>query len=488
MKRILLSLILLLAIIPVVQATTITIHQGDNAYMGETVDLTQALSWPSYQFAVCKGGYPGCGEPKVYDLSSENQHNVYLDPARFQFGTYYRWDGSWHSAENMMGFRIIEGTRPVESKNITTPSDQVITIEVEKPVTYSSTNLYMARGDVIEFLFSHPSDAGKAYIWLFRNESWATEQGILGYPMKYDAAKGAYSWIVNQSISESLYEGHYQGFIQFSGHNGVQDVYYDPAHKNDRFEHPVAVLDTIYEDAKVPDVEITGLVPLMVYDKFKTLAGTSYVDDSLVTIGVVVVEPSITMRNYYEDGDTLKIDGITSLAPDTYLKVELDPDRYFLADEKAKHTWQTYANGTTDTVRYFFAELPIIWDELSLDNHTIRVSANVYNIKATVDKTFEVSSRWVIPTPTPKKEKIIVEEYGWHRITPNITAEPTIPAPTTIVTTAPTPAPTTVPVTTTKPPTTVPKPAAAQTVNVPIEIGVIVGAVFIGLWRFRNAN
>jgi hypothetical protein len=83
-----------------------------------------------------------------------------------------------------------------------------------------------------------------------------------------------------------------------------------------------------------------------------------------------------------------------------------------------------------------------------------------------------------------------VEDYGWHR-TPkqNITAEPTTTVPTTIVTTAPTPAPTTIPVTTNATPLTVtPKPAAAQTVNVPLEIGIGIVAVITGLWRFRNAN
>jgi hypothetical protein len=91
--------------------------------------------------------------------------------------------------------------------------------------------------------------------------------------------------------------------------------------------------------------------------------------------------------------------------------------------------------GDIDVLRGWNATLNIDWSKMAVGVHTILAKIERDGIKTEVYKDFKVTDVYVMPTPTPARERVVVEEYGWHRITP-------IPVntPTKIVTTAePTP-------------------------------------------------
>ena len=97
-------------------------------YMNETVDISQAVSWPAFQICWCSQRNYDCDPPDQEIDIEGNMFDYYIDPAKFNYGTYYRWDGSWHRGENSVAFSVIPGTRPIPSvaanKTVTSESDE----------------------------------------------------------------------------------------------------------------------------------------------------------------------------------------------------------------------------------------------------------------------------------------------------------------------------------------------------------------------------
>jgi hypothetical protein len=74
--------------------------------------------------------------------------------------------------------------------------------------------------------------------------------------------------------------------------------------------------------------------------------------------------------------------------------------------------------------------IPVNWDEMAIGEHEVYglIEKNRYKTDTTL--LFKVSDIYVMPTPTPARERVVVEEYGWHRILPNVTT----PAPAPLAT------------------------------------------------------
>jgi hypothetical protein len=244
--------------------------------------------------------------------------------------------------------------------------------------------------------------------------------------------------------------GKYQGYVQFNGENRMQDVFIN---KKD------FSLDTPYDDAVVPDVDIELWNLINMRDKFDKLTKTvPMFDDILVPITFNVLEPNVMISNVEQDEDILHISGTTTWSDGIVLTLKLDPDNYKLNSDIALHTWTTTAHGGLDSPRTFSTSLKLKRDELYIGVHEIQVTTEKNHFESTAYYNFRITDVYVMPTPTPRITRKIVG-MDWQPISttatpipeptieqtlvPVVTAFPTVtPVPTANITQVVTPVPT----------------------------------------------
>jgi len=474
----LIGLSIILLICPLVSATYEVI-QGDTLYLGETVDISRVMSW-SGQFAYFNNGEPGDYPAKIIDVNDVgHMYNYYIDPNKYIVGTWYKWDGKDERAGNMLAFTIAPGIRNntyISQLNPETtpapfPNQTVMTMPAKIP---QETHLLLARGDTGSLHYGLPYNQTngvkqQGYMWLFGNApdytltktNLMTKGTLMGIPMNYTSNDSVHSFTFTPETSRTLQEGWYSGYMQFSGINGKQDVFYN-LEKNQ--------LDSIYKG--IDPVKLDGFIPTRIQQEFQILEQPSeYTDDILVPISVEVVTPSLTIGDYWEDADNITIQGSTPMSEGTIITVIIDPDNYALLPEIRAHTYRTtaqykimnnvvmkeadcvttvtnlnndgfnatmyngtaynvtFANGTTingiqlgnptssktlctSIPRIYTIRIPIKWSEMAIGRHTIHASIDTYGIKAETNKDFLITGEWVNPTPTKEFNKLIVVKQG----------------------------------------------------------------------------
>lgn len=420
---ILIVLFLVLVIYNPVHAETIVLGQGDTAYTGETVDLSLVVAWPDYVLAYCQNGYAGCHDPQTFDFAETNQHRVYLDAKKYPIGVYFRYEGKWNSAENSYAMTILPGPRPLNKTIFTSQPASAAWSQTYTPkakLIRNNTNVLIARGDAGDFVYQ-PNFTGyqPAYLWMFAQSPSATSGMVLGEPMGYRSNDSAYLYNFTDSFTQNLTEGVYNGYIQFTGQNKIQDVFYNPERRV-KMSSPIKCLDTPYDHELIPAVDIAGLTPSLVQNEFERLEKTKYADDLLIPINVTIATPYIAMTDYYEswDGEFLTVAGKTTAAAGTDVTVKLDPNNYKLKEDINLHTWHSTATGDISSIRVFNVTFPVNWEEMAIGNHTVRASIDGRLFHSDASHDFKVSSVWVMPTPTPQMNKVVVEQYGWHQVGP----------------------------------------------------------------------
>lgn len=497
--------ILILLSIPASSAYIYEVYQGDTIYLGEIVDISRVMSW-SGQFAYFTNGQPGDYPAKIVDVNEDgHMYNYYIDPAKYNVGTWYKWDGEKEPSGNMIAFIIAPGVRNntyISQLNIT-PTKSVPSTTPAPTKEPKDTHLLLARGDTGTLKYTVPvdyRDHPQSYFWLFgtipdydlTRGSLMTSGTMLGIPMNYTSADAISSFTFTPEVSRGLQEGWYSGYIQFTGENGRQDVFYTANHKvgDSRYQ----ILDTLYDDSLVPDVPIDGYTPIRVQQEFETLIkNTEYSDDTIIPISVEVVTPSITIGDYWEDNNTIVIKGSTPMSAGTVISVIIDPDHYALLPEIKAHTHKTVAgyreygdtesecittyrnlnndgynisvfNGTTYNITYsngtylngvslqntissktkctsiprvYSITIPLNWNELSIGHHTIQATIDSNGIFTTSSKDFDITGTWINPQPVKELNKVVVVREGdshqisIDNITPTVNITPTITAATT---------------------------------------------------------
>lgn len=379
-------------------ASAIDIAQGDILYKNETVDISMAASWPDYAVAWCKGGYYGCTPPDQVIQITGNMHKYWIDPAKWNYGTYYRWDGEWHKGENSVAFTINPGTRPVNVKNSKNETISNETMKTEMSASRSHAddlrNFIIAKGDDFTLSTHYPSkynDSGSMWFFEFHDT-------ILDVPLIRNDSD--YSHYFSASETGKMEMGDYIGYMQFSGPNGFQDVYYDA--KNDN-------LDTPYDDAVIPDVNLEISSPEQTHYKFINMGIPSkWNDDIRVPINLSIVEPDILVTEVVQDEEkhTFRIHGTTTWSDGTPVQIKLDPDNYALPKDIFDHTWTTVAVGNLSVIREFDITIPYDERELALGMHEIKAFIDKNYIQNTAYYNFRVSDIYVMPTPTPSIKKV----------------------------------------------------------------------------------
>ena len=460
-------LIALLFLITPVSAY-IQIGQGDHVYMNETVDISQAVAWPAFQICWCSQRNYDCDPPdQVIDIEG-NMYDYYIDPAKFKYGTYYRWDGDWHRGENSVAFTVLPGKRvdPVPTSNVTLVDSEDIAIPKIKEGPY---NYVIARGDspllytiIVQESSTEPSPA---HLWLFSNT-------LLTMNLPMERNGNVYSYKMSKELTANMAEGTYTGYIQLNGLNRVQDIFLDGT-----------TLDTPYDDTVVPDVSILQWNLRSVKEDFDTLrTKCNLFDDELIPVSIEVAPMSITITNVEQTEDKLYISGETTLGNETVFTLQLDPENYKLRSDIMLHTWQSYATGGIEAKREFSTAVGIDAKELYIGAHEIVMSVNKDGYTTETSYDFKVTDVYIMPTPTPELKRFVVGgDYEGINYRAMPTAEPTPVITPTFdesvlnVVITPTPDPTTIitptPAVVTQPPT------AQETIpTIPVDIGVVIGA------------
>lgn len=448
------------------------VTQGDTVYMGETVDITRVVGWQQ-QFAFFYEGYP-TGTPDIIASAEGFQHKYYIDPEVYVVGEWYKWDGEIERAGNMDAFFVVNGTRPIKSVNLTNTTN--LTPEIITPITVAitdKTNITIARGEQLEYIYTTETDRGKGWVWIFE-----TSNRYFGMPMVKDGAK--YGFLFNGTLTSTLSPGTYHGYLQFAGGNNKQDVFYSSNN----------TIDSVYKD--VPQYNLNDITYPQYEEVFlKMTSDKEYSDDYIVPLTITVKDLAITIKDYYPENDMLIVSGKTTFSLETKITCIIDPDHWTTAQEKALNTYTVVVTGDIDADRDFKVMLPLKWDELSIGEHIIRLSVNDRGLKFVAEKEFRITNTFVMPTPTPATVKFIMSDSGYYDIRPTPSPKP---SPAITCTPTPTPAPTPIPeptvtenITQTMPPTQTPIPTPTTYVVPMFEMmGIIAVAFAFYIWREKE--
>jgi hypothetical protein len=445
-------------------ATGTPIAQGDIIYMGETVDLSLAASWPDFAVAWC--GYNTCKDPDVIIELTENGtlESYYIDPTLFKYGPWWRWDGDWHRGENAIAFVINPGVRPEPTIEIPEEEAEPEPVIIpEGPFSY-----FIASGDN-PVLSVRLSRSDECHLWVFSGNAKT-------YNIPLELAYGMYTHQLTSAETASIPAGSYQGYIQCNGNNGWQDIYYE----ND-------VLDTPYDNRIVKDIVLSrGFSSERVKELFDELAAAiPRFDDKLYQIGFTVTTPSATIIEVLQDEGSLYISGETAWGDGTEIVIRIDPSSHVLASDAYAHTWVTTATGSVDKPRMFAIPIPLDKNELTIGSHQIIASVEKNGYTSVSTYEFKVSDVYVMPEATKVPVRMI---YGkdYEEIPVRITQTPT-PKPTPTVKVA-TVATTEVPtlnetvVVTAVPVTTTDVPVSRETIpTIPVGVAVPVSAIAVGI-------
>jgi hypothetical protein len=375
------------------------------AYINETVDMALVLSWSNTVAWWAPGNDPELTKPDITYTISGFQHKVWLDPAKYKIGSWYKWDGTWESAGYNTAFEIKPGQRPAPAPTpATTPVVDNQTKELQfQLANQNTTNLMIARGDSVTYNFADsalPSNAGYGYLWLFNTNKYISE-----VPLDVSGNNSLYTHTFSADETQKLPAGKYSGYLQFVGYNKRQDLF---------INKKTGDIDSPYK--AVPSFNMTGKTTVDVQNGFEQIKNnTEYCDDIFIPITIKVEDPILRFTDYYEENDNLVIHGLTSMSDGTEVKFVIDPERYVNPSELAKKTVKSTVTGNINKARTFSVTIPVDWDEMSIsDDHMIIGSVDKGLIHINQEQKLSITMIVVNPTQTPIQKKVIGEEYGWH--------------------------------------------------------------------------
>ena len=450
----------------IASAERIEIHQGDIVYMNETVDISLAVSWPDYTLAWCANDNYECDPPdKVIEVTG-NMHQYYIGPDKFNYGTYYRWDGEWHRGENAIAFTIVQGAR--NDNHIFSTEEERNAPGKIAPIE-GPFNYYISRGDN-PLVSTRLNRTDACYLWVFSDNMDVLGERMV--PVYEGDGYTSYTYTFSDQDTMNISVDTYQARIVCAGKNRVMDVYMDGP-----------VMTTPYKATK--DIAIDSWNPYKIREKYDNLAATipdQLYDDVVYNIGVTVVEPYVAITSIERDDDDTKlyISGVTSWENQTALTFKLDPDNYKLAQDIRFHTWTTTAAGSLDAPRKFATALSLEKEELSVGMHEIISFAEKNTDVGYSAYSFRISDIRVMPTPTPYIRRVLQMEDSTEMpvrttVTLSVTAEITKAYSNVTVQTNTTPTVNVTVAETTA--TAIPVPTATTPVVVPVPAWISVAAI-----------
>lgn len=423
------------------------IHQGENVYLNDTLDISGVTGWPDSRgnyYLLYFGRYetafsPGELDPsfilqlpdKVYSTHRESQYRFYIDPAIFtdRPGYWYQWTSNTsrafggEPAGNLRAFKVISSFRPV----FNTTSNQ--TEIIYKPGNYTEPEIkpaplmperhiadyVVARGD--NLTFSGPTEDHR--LWLFG---------------RVDGIYGVEGDMIASDLMQNLEEGTYTMIAQSPGNNTIYDASCGPATGNwsvawNRPGDPECgrLIPGLYGKAPVDIPQPSA--GSVVRDMFmKMLAGS---DDTLATYKVEVKDPYITLDRADEvwvKGTTyLDVRGYSNVADGTPITVVLDNGKSYKDFIKLRKVTTSAVRTSPGNLSYYRALVLIDWENLAANamNHTLTASTA---LGGSIERDFKISImpkdsyrpnatlKYIedrnpfVPTPTPVVNTVIVTQ------------------------------------------------------------------------------
>lgn len=409
------------------------ISQGDTVYLNDTVDVSGACA--GYSELAYWDGYDMYNEAPTYNISfkynRESYYKFYIDPLVFttRLGKWYKYNGKFESNANSIAFVVVE-QRPVipmtlqNGSIINTTQKGLGSQSIDKPFILQEkaiSDYLVSRGDYLRI-----DTGGRAKIWI-----GGTTSSIL------DKETSFYNITLSNKTISSLSPGEYSLVIQKPGDNEEFDVRYysdDKLSKSLQYRNGWSGIQTS---------DISGYSPLLVISKLKETIG--YTDDTYEEYSLVVEDPKVTVDRFDEISlspensefdyyrmqtgliTVFDVRGYSNANEGTTIKIVLDPDLRSSKD-LARHTfYATTVRTFPGNMSYYRAFVPIIWDEMSLDIHSIEVTDA---IGARMEYTFPVGEMPADSFRPNATVKYVLDENPWK---PNLTTNivyVTLPTPT----------------------------------------------------------
>jgi len=347
------------------------IEQGDKVYLGDHIDFSGVVAGNA-AIAWFPGGEPDPTEQAtVINLADRKAayYDFYVDPAIFteHLGYWYKWNGYFESNGNTRAFWVAAAYRNTTDTAIngSVTNTSALINGAYKNVTMPEEEILPAK-NVADILAVHgqPIDINtydNAKVWVF---------GRLDY--LYDVKTIENKTMFSTSIVNNLEAGRYVVLTQYPGRNTIPEVSYNE--EKNQLESPWA---------KIKPVDLNGLSPMLVLDKFKGMI--DYTDDPIEEKILALQDPKIEIvsmeqvatqsaKGYFSNSNlrgnvtVFEVKGYTNVMTGTNMRFALDEDK-----QTRNVSWlNTTAKGKViGDMRTFKVYIPVYWDEMQEGMHTI---------------------------------------------------------------------------------------------------------------------
>jgi hypothetical protein len=397
--------------IPKISNAPYYVQQGDTVYVGDVVDISGIMAGV-LNFAYYGGYYEGGEKQFLLDTPNHNRdyYKFYIDPEIFgtRLGKWYKWNGFAESHANNLAF-VVAGTRlkPNVSENITLQNPNQTPVVIRVPILPDQhvADYLIARGDSI----SIPAPA-QTKAWIFGTEN---------YLYDYKAVNGTLD--LKSNILDRLSPGSYTLLLHTRDPNSTDDftVRYNPETSAIDWFDPVTFAVNHYD--------VSAQTPENVMNKLKSLIPAAHDTFKLYSLEVQI--PSISINqissgaipNASSSAATyLEVRGYTNAAPDTVIKVVVDPELNRGLDQIFKEATVTSTEETSPgDMRVFKAIVLVDLYNMRTGVHTLAAKTDKGNNYASAN--FYIYENWALKPIANKTIRYISGKYGPDEMIPTPT-------------------------------------------------------------------
>ena len=410
------------------------VQQGDTIYLGDTVDIS-GVGAGVLNFAWYGGYDEESGEQYLLKMpvNHNDYYSFYVDPAIFgnRLHKWYKWNGYYESNGNTLAFIVMPertGTgQQGQETNVTLQNPNQTAFETPVipllPIHHISDYL-IARGDNFNIPISKPT---KAWIFGARDSlyDYYSFNGTIGIP---------------RDDINTLSPGLYTLLLQTHNGNDAADfeVRYNPdTHNIEWFNSTTFQVNHYSVIDQTPENILTRLE--LAFSETRDSFNLLKLEVQEPTISIDRIDAQNALNNTRPDNNGVSLDapsyldvrGYTNVAPDTIIKLVIDPN-FDVAGDVWRDAIATSSVGTANgDMREFKAIVPIDKYGLAAGRHFVGAKAYVGNAITTADFYIYDSP---IGTYIPNKTiRYVSGRYGDQEIVPTPTPVQ-IPGPTQIVT------------------------------------------------------
>jgi hypothetical protein len=400
------------------------VGQGDTVYLGDTVDVTGVLA------GVLNLAYYGGYDEDIYHQylvklpeSNRGYYFFYIDPAIYstRLGNWYKWRGEFNRGESTIAFVVAERrNKPNVSANITLQNPNQTPVAIRPPTLPDRhvADYLIARGDSMAIPATNQTKA-----WIFGPEDFLYD---------YKAVNGTID--LKTEIVDKLTPGTYTLMLHMrdANSNGEFTVRYNPDTSTIDWFDPVTFEVQHYDvSAQTPENVMNKLKSILpaAHDTFKLYS----LEIQAPTIDIAQIDTEIIQNTNISAPDItapniptyIEVRGYTNAAPDTVVKLVVDPDFNMNLDQMFKEATVTRTEGTSPgDMRVFRALVPVYLYDTRLGEHF--VVAKTAKSNTFVTASFDIYENWKLQPIPNKTIRYISGKYGPQEL---------IPTPTPIVVT-----------------------------------------------------